>query len=94
MTTCGINQCLVGLHRRLPENSWIGPPGFVGGFPLNPGPPATGPPGGFVVSVPRVAVYSRALSTAELRAVLDNKKLKILKSFLLSSPAGLEPYEC
>jgi hypothetical protein len=93
MTTCGINQCLVGLHRRLPENSWIGPPGFVGGFPLNPGPPVTGP-GGFVLAVPRVAVYSRALSTAELRAVLDVERNRDLNSFLLSSPAGLEPYEC
>jgi len=27
-------------------------------------------PRGFVMAVPRVAVYSRALSTAELRAVL------------------------
>jgi hypothetical protein len=65
----------------------------VGGFPLNPGPPVTGP-GGFVVAVPRVAVYSRALSTAELRAVLDVERNRDLNSFLLSSPAGLEPYEC
>jgi hypothetical protein len=41
----------------------IGPPGF------EPGTARYRPPGGFVVAVPRVAVYSRALSTAELRAV-------------------------
>ncbi len=65
----------------------------MGGVSLNPGPPVTGP-GGFVVAVPRVAVYSRALSTAELRAVLDVERNRDLNSFLLSIPAGLEPYEC
>jgi hypothetical protein len=24
----------------LQKNPWMGPPGFLGGFPLNPGPPA------------------------------------------------------
>ncbi len=76
---------------RQPENSWIGPPGFVGGVSLNPGPPVTGP-GGFVVAVPRAAVYSRALSTAELRAVLDVERNRDLNSFLLSSPAELKPW--
>ena len=63
---CGINQCLVGLCRRRPENSWIGPPGFVGGFPLNPGPPVIGL-GVRRPSVPPGAVYSRALLGATVR---------------------------
>jgi len=35
------------------------PAGICGRVPLNPGPPVTGP-GGFVLAVPRVAVYSVA----------------------------------
>jgi len=69
------------------------PAGICGRVSLNPGPPVTGP-GGFVLAVPRVAVYSRALSTAELRAVLDVVRNRDLNSFLLSSPAGLEPFKC